>query len=339
MLARASAAGLAEQFLRAGSSGGGRQRAVGAAFRYATRSSTGNWWRNASMVTGEHNKGKGPGADAIVPGGSAEPPERGCAMSGHEDQLPLWTPSAERVAGARMTAFMEWAGERHGREFADYGALWEWSVGELEEFWADIWEYCGVRASRSYERVLGDRESEGSPIGRQEMPGARWFQGARLNYAENMLLRDRDPQAVAVVHESELRPLGELTWGELSQQVAVVAEGLRSLGVERGDRVGAYMPNVPETLVAFLACASIGAIWSCAAPEFGARSVVDRFAQIEPKVLFAVDGYRHGGKDFDRSGALATILEGLPSVEHTVTLPYLFGETNAPCGAQSPHLG
>ncbi len=251
-------------------------------------------------------------------------------MSGQEDQLPLWTPSAERVAGARMTGFMEWAGERHGREFADYGELWEWSVGELEEFWADIWEYCGVRASAPYERVLADRESEGSPIGEQEMPGARWFQGARLNYAENMLLRDRDPQAVAVLHESELRPLKELTWGELSRQVAVVAEGLRSLGVERGDRVGAYMPNVPETLVAFLACASIGAIWSCAAPEFGARSVVDRFAQIEPKVLFAVDGYRHGGKDFDRSGALATILEGLPSVEHTVTLPYLFAETNAP---------
>ena len=250
-------------------------------------------------------------------------------MSSQEDQLPLWTPSAERVAGARMTAFMEWAGDRHGRRFADYGALWEWSVGELEEFWADIWEYCGVRASAPYERVLTDRVSEGSPIGRREMPGARWFQGARLNYAENMLLRDRDAGEPAVLHASELRPLKELTWGELSQQVAAVAEGLRSLGVERGDRVAAYMPNVPETLVAFLACASIGAIWSCAAPEFGARSVVDRFAQIEPKVLFAIDGYRHGGKDFDRSGALATILEGLPSVEHTVTLPYLFAETDA----------
>jgi acetoacetyl-CoA synthetase len=240
-------------------------------------------------------------------------------MSSRDEQVPLWTPSAEQVTRARMTAFMEWAGKRHGREFAGYGELWEWSVGELEEFWGDIWEYCGVRASAPYERVLASRE----------MPGARWFEGARLNYAENMLLRDRDPREAAVLHASELRPLGELTWGELSEQVAAVAEGLRLLGVERGDRVAAYMPNAPETLVAFLASASIGAVWSCAAPEFGARSVVDRFAQIEPKALFVIDGYRHGGKDFDRSGAVATILAGLPSVEHTVMLPYLDGAANA----------
>ncbi|HWX86869.1 MAG TPA: acetoacetate--CoA ligase, partial [Solirubrobacteraceae bacterium] len=149
------------------------------------------------------------------------------------------------------------------------------------------------------------------------------------NYAENLLERERDLGETAVLHASELRPLGELTWGELSEQVAALAEGLRSLGVERGDRVAAYMPNIPETLLAFLATASIGAIWSCAAPEFGARSVVDRFAQIEPKVLFVVDGYRHGGKDFDRVAALQTILEGLPSVEHTVMLPYLDGEASA----------
>jgi acetoacetyl-CoA synthetase len=250
-------------------------------------------------------------------------------MADVREQTPLWTPSAEQVEGARMTAFMEWAGERHGRRFADYAELWEWSVTEIEQFWGDIWKYCGVRASAPYEQVLTDRGSEGSPIGQREMPGARWFQGARLNYAENMLLRDRDPDETAVLHASELRPLEELTWGELSEQVAAVAEGLRSLGVERGDRVAAYMPNVPETLVAFLACASIGAIWSCAAPEFGARSVVDRFAQIEPKALFVVDGYRHGGKDFDRSGALATIAGELKSLQHTIMLPYLDGAADA----------
>jgi acetoacetyl-CoA synthetase len=250
-------------------------------------------------------------------------------MADVREQTPLWTPSAEQVEGARMTAFMKWAGERHGRRFADYAELWEWSVTEIEQFWGDIWKYCGVRASAPYEQVLTDRGSEGSPIGQREMPGARWFQGARLNYAENMLLRDRDPDETAVLHASELRPLEELAWGELSEQVAAVAEGLRSLGVERGDRVAAYMPNVPETLVAFLACASIGAIWSCSAPEFGARSVVDRFAQIEPKALFVVDGYRHGGKDFDRSGALATIAAELKSLQHTIMLPYLDGAADA----------
>jgi acetoacetyl-CoA synthetase len=251
-------------------------------------------------------------------------------MSSRDDhQAPLWTPSAQLMRRARMSSFMQWAGERHGRVFADYGELWEWSVTEIEQFWADIWEYGGIRASAPYDSVLTERGSEGSPIGRREMPGARWFEGARLNYAENMLLRDRDPDETAVLHASETRPLKELSWGELSTQVAAAAAGLRSLGVERGDRVAAYMPNIPETLVAFLASASIGAVWSCAAPEFGARSVIDRFAQIKPKVLLVVDGYRHGGKDFDRSDALRTISKGLPTVAHTVTLPYLSSEASA----------
>ncbi|HEV3070968.1 MAG TPA: acetoacetate--CoA ligase [Solirubrobacteraceae bacterium] len=219
-----------------------------------------------------------------------------------------------------MTRFMRWAGERHGREFADYDELRRWSLLELETFWEDIWEFCGVRASRSYERVLATRA----------MPGARWFQGAELNYAENMLLRDRTPEDVALLHASELRPLQELTWAELSAQVAAIAGGLRALGVGRGDRVVAYMPNIPETLIAFLAVASLGAIWSSAAPEFGARSVIDRFAQIEPKVLLAIDGYRHGGKDFDRTEVLGEILAEMPTVEHAVLLPYLREGAGAP---------
>jgi acetoacetyl-CoA synthetase len=216
-----------------------------------------------------------------------------------------------------MTRFMEWAGVRRGEPFADYDALWRWSVAELEQFWAGIWDYFQVRASAPYESVLAERR----------MPGTRWFEGAELNYAENLLLGGRaarEPSALAVLHVSELRELDRLSWGELAIQVAAAAAGLRSLGVTRGDRVVAYMPNIPETLIAFLATASIGAIWSSAAPEFGARSVIDRFAQIEPKVLLAVDGYRHGGKDFDRRAVVAGILAELPTVQSTVTLPYLY---------------
>jgi acetoacetyl-CoA synthetase len=247
-------------------------------------------------------------------------------MSRAGEQDPLWEPSAEELESATMTRFMRWAGERHDRRFADYKELRRWSLDELEDFWADIWEFCGVRASRPYERVLDrnreTRASGASPrFGQPAMPGTRWFAGAELNYAENMLLRDRRADDVAVLHASELRPLRELTWGELTEQVAGVSGGLRALGVQR------------ETLVAFLAAASIGAIWSSAAPEFGARSVIDRFEQIEPKVLLCCDGYRHGGKDFDRIDVLGGILAELPSVEHAVLLPYLREEIpSAPAG-------
>ncbi len=220
-----------------------------------------------------------------------------------------------------MTRYMAWAGERRGEPFADYDELWRWSVGELEDFWASIWEFCGVRASKPYTRVLSSHD----------MPGARWFEGAELNYAENLLRgravpgagEERSPDEAAVLHASELRELVALSRAELEEQVAAVAGGLRALGVQRGDRVVANMPNIPATLIAFLAVASIGAIWSSAAPEFGARSVIDRFAQIEPKVLLAVDGYRHGGKDFERGDVVARILAELPTVEHAVTLAYL----------------
>ncbi len=238
-------------------------------------------------------------------------------MADTDRQQPLWTPSAEDLRDVEMARFMRWAGERHGRTFADYDELWRWSVDELEQFWADIWEFCGVRASQPYTRVLASRE----------MPGAVWFEGAQLNYAEN-LMSGRDPQAVAVVHSSELRELQEISWGELHARVAAAVGGLRALGVGRGDRVVAYMPNIPETLIAFLAVAAIGATWSSAAPEFGARSVIDRFAQIEPTVLLAVDGYRHGGKDFDRTSVLSGILAELPTVEHVVLLGYLNDEAD-----------
>ena len=245
-------------------------------------------------------------------------------MSDADPQQPLWTPSAEDLQSAEMTRFMHWAGERHNLHFDDYAELWRWSVDALEDFWADIWEFCGVRASKPYQRVLSSRE----------MPGSRWFEGAELNYAENLLMADRVPHELAVLHTSERsgvgeQRLGEITWGELTAEVAAAAGGLRALGVTRGDRVVAYMPNIPETLIAFLAVSSIGAIWSSAAPEFGARSVIDRFAQITPKVLLTVDGYRHGGKDFDRIAAAQRILKELPSVEQTVVLPYLASDADA----------
>jgi acetoacetyl-CoA synthetase len=200
-------------------------------------------------------------------------------MSSAPEQTPLWEPGEADLERAEMTRFMRWVGERRGREFDDYEDLWRWSVEEVEDFWASIWEFFEIRASKTYEQPLAERR----------MPGAKWFEGAELNYAENMLadLRaggSREAESVAVLHSSELRELDRLTWGELTAEVAGVAGGLRTLGVVRGDRVVAYMPNIPETLIAFLAVASIGAIWSSAAPEFGARSVIDRFAQIEPKV-------------------------------------------------------
>ena len=155
------------------------------------------------------------------------------------------------------------------------------------------------------------------------MPGAKWFPNVSLNYAEHVFAGKDDPAATAIFHASELRELGEISWGELREQVAAVAAGLRAMGVETGDRVVAYLPNIPETIVAFLATASIGAVWSSCSPDFGAASVIDRFAQIEPKVLFAVDGYRYGGKDFDRRDTVAELQEAMPSLERTVVLPYL----------------
>jgi acetoacetyl-CoA synthetase len=226
----------------------------------------------------------------------------------------VWTPSPERIASATITSYRKWLNETRGLELEGYPDLWQWSVDELEEFWGSIWEFFEVQASEPYVRVLTTRE----------MPGAQWFPGARLSYAEHVF-RGRDDSEVAIRHASELRPLGEWTWGELRARAGAVAASLRESGVVAGDRVAAYLPNIPETVAAFLGCASIGAIWSSCAPEFGVRSVVDRFAQIEPKVLLAVDGYRYGGRDFDRAEAIAQLQRELPTLERTFVLPYLAG--------------
>jgi acetoacetyl-CoA synthetase len=224
----------------------------------------------------------------------------------------LWEPSAELVERSRLTEFMRWLERKRDLSFAGYEELWRWSVDDLDGFWSAIWEFFDVQADGEPAPVLAARE----------MPGARWFPNAKLNYAEHVFA-GKDDAAVAILHASELRELREMTWGELRRQVAACAEGLRRLGVERGDRVVAYVPNIPEAIVAFLATASIGAVWSSCSPDFGPASVVDRFAQIEPKVLFAVDGYRYGGKDFDRREVVAQLQKAMPSLERTVVLPYL----------------
>jgi acetoacetyl-CoA synthetase len=230
-----------------------------------------------------------------------------------DDQIqPLWTPPAELVERSRLREYMRWLEAERGLAFAGYEQLWRWSVDDLEGFWSSIWEFFEVRADGDPSPVLASRE----------MPGAEWFPGTALNYAEHVFA-GKDPGETAILHASELRGLEQLSWGELRAEVAAVAAGLRQLGVGRGDRVVAYLPNVPEAVVAFLASASLGAVWSSCSPDFGAASVIDRFAQIEPKVLFAVDGYRYGGKDFDRRAVLAELQAAMPGLERTVVLPYL----------------
>lgn len=224
----------------------------------------------------------------------------------------LWTPDPARVERAQLTRFARWLADERDVHVDGYDALWRWSVDELESFWAAIWDYFEVQAHTPYERVLSSHE----------MPGARWFEGATLNYAEHVF-RGRDDAAVAIRHASELRPLAQLTWGELRALTARIAAGLRAEGVGPGDRVVAYLPNVPEAIAALLACASIGAIWSSASPDFGANGVADRFAQIEPVVLFAVDGYQYGGKRFDRLPVIAELQRQLPTLRRTIVLRYL----------------
>jgi acetoacetyl-CoA synthetase len=230
---------------------------------------------------------------------------------------PIWCPSSAAIEDSELTRYERWLDVTHGRRFADYQALWDWSTTDLEGFWGSVWEYFDISASAPYERVLGNRT----------MPGAEWFPGATLSYAEH-IFRGKRADDVAIVHASETRPLAELRWGELRTLTAQIAAGLRANGVTRGDRVVAYMPNIPETTAAFLACASIGAVWSSCSPDFGVRSVIDRFAQIEPKVLLAVDGYRYGGKATDRSADVAALQAAMPSLERTFVLPYLGDEGN-----------
>ncbi|MFM9042689.1 MAG: AMP-binding protein, partial [bacterium] len=223
----------------------------------------------------------------------------------------LWQPSAERIASAQLTAYTRWLEEAHGLEFSEYADLRSWSVRQIEDFWESLWEWFEI-----------DADGEGPALTDRTMPGARWFEGTRLSYPEH-IFRGKDDSDLAIIHASEIRETTEVTWGELRAQVAAIAASLRSLGVESGDRIVAYLPNSLEAVVAFLATASIGAVWSSCSPDFGESSVVDRFAQIEPKVIFAVDGYRYGGKDFGRLEEVERICQEMESLQHVVLCPYL----------------
>ena len=237
----------------------------------------------------------------------------------------LWTPPPDIRERSVIGNYLGWLQRERGLDFPRYEELWRWSVSDLDGFWSSIWDYFQVRAHTPYERVLG----------RREMPGAEWFPGARLNFAEHMLGRDEDARAVAVVAYSQSRATYELTFGDLRQQVAHARAGLQRLGVGPGDRVVAYLPNIPETLVAFLASASLGAIWATCPPEFGARSVLHRLGQLEPKILLAVAGYRYGEKLVERHEQVAEICGGLPGLETVVHVPYVGGADDALPGAAS----
>lgn len=220
-------------------------------------------------------------------------------------------PSQEQLAAARLTDFARQAAERCGVDLPeyDYEALWRCSVEHVEDFWAQVWRYFDVGPDTSYDAVLAERG----------MPGAVWFPGARLNYAERVLAQGaghHDETVLVAVAENDEHY--ELTWGELAAQVGAVAGALRTIDVRQGDRVVGYLPNVPQAIVAFLAAASLGAVWSACGPEIGLRSAVDRFAQLEPVVLIAADGYRFGGKVHDRTGLVADLVAALPSLREVV---------------------
>lgn len=233
-------------------------------------------------------------------------------MSGTPEGKLLWEPSREQVERSEIARYMRWLREERGVEARSYEELWRWSVGEVEDFWASVWDYCGVSEYAPYGRVLAERR----------MPGARWFEGTRLNYARRIFENYRG-EAPALIYASERRGLSEVSWSELKEKTAALAAALRGMGVRPGDRVAAYVPNSPEAIVAFLACASVGAVWSSCSPDFGTRGVADRFEQIEPKVLFAVDGYVYGGRPYDRLSTVAQLQREMPSLERTVLIPYL----------------
>jgi acetoacetyl-CoA synthetase len=238
----------------------------------------------------------------------------------------LWTPTPEFAAASNVARFQRWLREHRGIETDDYASLWTWSVEEPEAFWRAIWDYFEVRHDGAFERVRD----------RTTMPGVRWFEGARVNYVEHLLRHAERaaPGETAFHHLSECRELARLDWQQLARLVRIAASRLRDLGVQPGDRVVSYMPNVPETAIAMMATCAIGAAWSSAAIEFGPRTVLDRFRQIEPKVMFAADGYRFAGRDVGRREEVEEILRGLPSVETLVWLPYLRGDSPRPAGAR-----
>lgn len=234
----------------------------------------------------------------------------------------LWSPRPEYAARSQLAQFMDWLRRTRDLDIADYETLRQWSVAEPEGFWSALWDYFDIQADGSSTPV---REGEG-------MMETRWFTGARVNYAEHLLRYEAKAAEgeTAIFHQTENRPLDRMSWQQLGHQVRVLATRLRAMGIRPGDRVVSYMPNVPETTVAMIATIAVGAVWSSTAPEFGIRTVIDRLSQIEPKLIFVSDGYRFGGKDFDRTEEVRQIVAGLPTLEQVIWLPYLRPERTTP---------
>lgn len=226
----------------------------------------------------------------------------------------LWEPSAERMNSSGLSKYTAWLTQHRARNFSDYEALRQWSIADLDGFWGSLWDYFEIISDQPYDQVLEERDNGNS----------RWFTGSKTNYAEHILRHEEKfGDRAALIHLSEIRPRTETSWLELGEKVRSLATSLRALGVEPGDRVVAYLPNIEETVVALLATVSIGAIWAVAPPEFGVPTVIDRFSQIKPKVLIATDGYCFGGKTIDRRRDLAQIVGALDSLEHVIHIPYI----------------
>ncbi|WP_395610375.1 acetoacetate--CoA ligase [Pseudomonas sp. B22129] len=224
----------------------------------------------------------------------------------------LWQPSPEHLQHARLTHYLDWLRRKRRLRFADYQDLWQWSVDRPQAFWQSIWDHFQVQASSPHQAVLGAKA----------MPGAQWFPGARLNFAEHILRNEQDGDALLYLNETT--GLQGLPWAEFAGQVRRLASWLRESGVVPGDRVVAYLPNIPEAMIALCACAAIGAVWASCSPDFGAQGVLDRVRQLSPKVLLAIDGYRYGGKVFDRREQVRHIARELSSIEQLIVIPALF---------------
>ncbi len=230
----------------------------------------------------------------------------------------LWQPSEDLIKNTRLKHYLDWLSEEKGLSFNCYHDAWAWSANQPAGFWESIWQYFDIKAHSPYRQVLSD----------ESMPGAKWFEGSTLNYAEH-IFRQESAARPAIIFQSERHKQREVSWAELKEQVAHMAAYLKSIGVGKGDRIVAFLPNIPEATVAFLAGCSIGAIWSSCSPDFGVNSVVDRFQQIEPKVLFAVDGYQYNGKPYDKMVEVQGLCDQLPTLEKVVLLPYLDEQATA----------
>ena len=241
-------------------------------------------------------------------------------MAVNEGDL-LWSPNNEFVQNSNVSKYIQWLREKGIADCADYGALWRWSVEDIEGFWASLWDYFEIISDTPYDKVVDSQEMK---------PGNRWFVGSKVNLAEHILRNER-PGEAAMFFLSETRPLGHMNWDELAQKVRILATRMREMGVLPGDAVCCLMPNIPETVIAMLASISIGAVWSNAAPEFGRKTILDRFTQIKPKWLFVADGYQFAGKAYDRSEDIKSIVDDLSdSLEQVVYLPYLYPEKTKP---------